>query len=410
MINIRTVTYGSHPGWPLDTAGLADAGRVVRGVRQAIEAGGYTVQTTRYASCPFGEVVAADDVAAFARELQARALAHGFDFVTIGPARPSDSPDHFRAIPDALAGTTAAFASAIIADRGAGLDVGAVQLTAEIIHRCAGIGTDGFGNLRFAALANVPPGVPFLPAAYHGQSGPVVSLGVEGAAAAVHACSEAATLDDARDLLVARVEIEARRLASATERALAGTGAAFGGIDFSMAPYPEAARSLGTALERLMGGRAGEAGTLAASAWLTSTLDQAVFPRAGFCGLFLPVFEDAVLAARAADGTLTTSDLLLSSAVCGTGLDTVPLPGRIAAPELAAILLDVGALALRLDKPLTARLMPIPGRRSGDPIVFDFPYFAPTRVLEPRAAGLGGLFAAAPRIPVAPRRPGGSEA
>ncbi len=407
MINVRTITYGSNPGWPLDKAALADAGRVARAVRQAIESGGHTVQTTRYASCPFGDLVSAEGVVAFARELQARALAHGFDFVTIGPARPSDSADHFRAIPDALAATTAAFGSALIADRAAGLDVGAVQLAAEIIHRCAGIGTDGFGNLRFAALANVPPGVPFLPAAYHDGGAPVVSLGIEGAAAAVHACSEAATLDDARDLLVARVEIEARRLASAVERALAGTGVAFGGIDFSMAPYPEAARSLGTAIERLMGGRAGEGGTLAAAAWLTSALDLAVFPRVGFCGLFLPVFEDAILAARAAEGALTTSDLLLSSAVCGTGLDTVPLPGRVSAPELASILLDIGALALRLDKPLTARLMPIPGRRPGDPVVFDFPYFAPTRVLEPRAAGLGGLFAAAGRVPIA-RRTGGA--
>jgi uncharacterized protein (UPF0210 family) len=86
-------------------------------------------------------------------------------------------------------------------------------------------------------------------------------------------------------------------------------------------------------------------------------------------------------------------DLLLYSALCGTGLDTVPLPGDISADALAAILLDVAAIALRLDKPLTARLMPLPGKVAGDPVAFDFPYFADSRVMAPQAGPLGGLLA-----------------
>jgi hypothetical protein len=78
----------------------------------------------------------------------------------------------------------------------------------------------------------------------------------------------------------------------------------------------------------------------------------------------------------------TLDSLLLYSAVCGTGLDTVPLPGDIEPSDLAAILLDVAALALRLNKPLTARLMPIPGKRAGEETSFDFPYFANARILQ----------------------------
>jgi hypothetical protein len=403
MINIRTITCGADAGATADRTVIAAAGQLTAAVRQALEQAGYTVQTTRFAGPPFGRLVPADGTAAYAHDLQARCLAEGFDFVTIGPARPEDGPDYYRAIPEALAATTAAFASAHLTDATGAIDVTAVQEAADVIHRCACLGTDGFGNLRFAALANVPPGVPFLPAAYHDGGPMTVGLGVEGAAAAVHACTEAATLDDARELLLARIEIEAARLAAAVGGALGGTGARFVGIDFSLAPYPESSRSLGTAIERLMGGRTGEAGTLAAAAWLASTLDAAAFPRTGFSGLFLPVFEDAVLAARAAEGVFTTSDLLLYSAVCGTGLDTVPLPGEITASEMAPILMDIAALAIRLDKPLTARLMPIPGRRAGDEIAFDFPYFAPSRVLAPRCTPLGGLLGAAPRIGIAPR-------
>jgi len=103
----------------------------------------------------------------------------------------------------------------------------------------------------------------------------------------------------------------------------------------------------------------------------------------------LPVLEDATLAARAADGNLTIKDLLLYSAVCGTGLDTIPLPGDATVEELTAVLLDLAVLALRLNKPLTARLMPIPGLQAGDPTHFDFPFFANSRVMKLEAAALG---------------------
>jgi hypothetical protein len=38
-------------------------------------------------------------------------------------------------------------------------------------------------------------------------------------------------------------------------------------------------------------------------------------------------------------------------------------------------------MAVRLEKPLTARLFPIPGKAAGDVAAFDFPYFADGRVL-----------------------------
>jgi hypothetical protein len=85
--------------------------------------------------------------------------------------------------------------------------------------------------------------------------------------------------------------------------------------------------------------------------------------------------------------------LLLYSTVCGTGLDTIPLPGDVTVDELAAILLDVATLSLVADKPLTARLMPIPGKEAGEMTDFDFPYFANGRVMETRGRGAPSLFA-----------------
>ncbi len=138
--------------------------------------------------------------------------------------------------------------------------------------------------------------------------------------------------------------------------------------------------------------RIGLHGSLAAAAILTEAVDRADFPHTGFSGFMQPVLEDSVLAKRAAEGTLTIKDTLLYSAVCGTGLDTVPLPGDTTSEQLVPLLLDLSALALRLDKPLTARLMPVPGKKAGEETNFDFPFFAQSRVMSLNSAELNSPF------------------
>lgn len=104
----------------------------------------------------------------------------------------------------------------------------------------------------------------------------------------------------------------------------------------------------------------------------------------GFSGLFTPQLEDKALADRAAEGSLTVKDLLLYSTVCVSGLDTIPLPGDASAEQLAPLLLD---------KPLTARLMPVPGKSAGEATSFDFDFFANSRVMALDASPLTGLLA-----------------
>ena len=105
-----------------------------------------------------------------------------------------------------------------------------------------------------------------------------------------------------------------------------------------------------------------------------------------------PVLEDEILAKRAAEGRFTVNDLLLYSAVCGTGLDTVPIPGSTQPDEIGAIFLDMAALAITLNKPLTARLMPMPGLAVGEKVSFDFEYFADSCVLPVKNLGAETLF------------------
>jgi uncharacterized protein (UPF0210 family) len=405
-MQIRTITYFVDPGFPLVDERIAAAGRVGAEVKASLAEAGYSVQTVRLALPPFGHVLNGDAsrLSQMALDLESICFVHKIDYACLGPARPADGAAAYQAIPAAIAATERVFAAASIAEPTGGVHLPAVRWAAEVIRRCGEISPDGFGNLRFAALANVAAGSPFFPAAYHDGGTPVFSLGVEAADLAVSACQEANSLADARQRLVRSVEEHAARLVKAVKKPGGVRGLRFGGIDFTLAPFPEAARSLGSALERLTGQPVGSAGTLAAAAFLADALDRAKVPAVGFAGLFFPVLEDSVLAARAAEGRLSVNDLLLYSTVCGAGLDTLPLPGAIDTGSLAAILLDVGTLALRLNKPLTARLMPIPGKRAGDEVRFDnFAFFAPSRVLDARATALTGLLAGDEAIEIAPR-------
>ena len=96
----------------------------------------------------------------------------------------------------------------------------------------------------------------------------------------------------------------------------------------------------------------------------------------------LPVLEDYGLAKRNAEGAYNLGNLLLYSSVCGTGLDTIPLPGDITEKKLFALLLDIASLSIALDKPLSARLMPIPGKRIGEMTQYQFEYFANSRIMK----------------------------
>ncbi len=376
----------------------------MRSAKAAYEAAGYEVQTVRLATIPFPRLMGEqhlNELPRLARELDQLAEQLGVGYVSLGPALPR-MRGSYDVIPEAVAATKNVFFGGVIADRRNGLDLDAVRRCADIIVKCGPIDPKGFANLRFAALANVDAGSPFFPAAYHARGPAAFALATEAADLAVEAFGGAPTVEQGRRSLVGEIEKHGRVLAKVARKLArpnvarhpSGTASQktprFLGIDFSLAPFPAEAISLGTAFEGLGVPKAGLHGTLAAAAILTESIGRARFPRAGFSGLMLPVLEDDTLARRAAQGTLTIKDLLLYSAVCGTGLDTVPLPGDTTAGEVAPLLLDLAALALRLDKPLTARLMPVPNKKAGDATGFDFAFFAAGKVMALDSESLKG--------------------
>jgi uncharacterized protein (UPF0210 family) len=131
-------------------------------------------------------------------------------------------------------------------------------------------------------------------------------------------------------------------------------------------PAPDSDVSIGAAVETYTGGKFGSSGTMTAALIITTAVKAVPVTQIGYSGLMMPVMEDNVLAQRWAEGTIHTDSLLAYSAVCGTGLDTVPYPGDISVDQLAHIFGDVASLAWKWNKPLSARLIPFPGKKAGE--------------------------------------------
>ena len=363
----------------------------------------YPVQSTRLATPPFPEWWP-DGVAIprHAQTLAQRWQAAGAGYISLGPVLLRHDARWIEQIPELLAATEVLFASVEVADMQGKIDTARCQQAAQLIKTVSQILPNGFGNLYLTALANCPPGSPFFPVAYHHDGAAHFAIAVQSADVALQAVEATNTLAEARQNLVEGIETAAAKITAVAEQIATEYNIPFSGIDFSLAPFPTDANSLGGALEALGLPHLGSAGSLFAAGFVTEAIGRARFPSCGFSGLMLPVLEDSVLARRAAEGVLTVADLLSYSAVCGVGLDTIPLPGNVEEGALTAVLLDVAMLASRLNKPLTARLMPLPGLAAGAPVSFDFPYFADSRVMEIGNGRLNNLMRETAQIAVQP--------
>ena len=405
-MKIRSITCFFDPQPENYLATLQKLADFSRHVEIRVRAAGFDVQSTRLATPPFPAYtnhMSRAEALAWLTQLGAAAQKAGFAYVGCGPAL-GEYPESFELIPELLASSPNLFCGAMIADRFQ-VYPAAIRATAKVITQAAVIEPNGFANLQFTALANVPAGSPFFPGAYHKSGeGPAFALAVECADYVLQAFRGATSLQAARSTLLARLEGAAGRLQQTLIEIGEREGIRFAGFDFSPAPYPQDECSLGGALEAVGQNKAGLGGSLAAAAVIADTLDAGRWLRTGFNGLMLPVLEDSMLAKRAAEGTLTVKDLLLYSAVCGTGLDTVPIPGDSSEDEIVAVLFDVAALSVRLGKPLTARLMPIPGKKAVELTNFTFDYFAPSRVLTLSAGKVGLPLNGTEAISLAPRQ------
>ena len=377
---VRAITIGVPEPHPLPEAAINRGAAALRQTKAAFEEAGYEVQTVRLSTRPFVSDLAGwprETIVGYAGELHGALQAAGVEFCSLGPAPLGASPESIDVVADVIVGREALNCSVMVATTEAGLDVPTARSAARVMLRLAAGTNEGFGNFNFAALACVEPGSPFLPAAYH--AGPAnLTVCLQGSGVVAEALSGGAELPDVASRVREKLTVHANPVVGLAESQAADLGIVFGGIDLS--PAPDGDDSIAAAMELAGHGPIGGPGTLALAAAITAGVQGTSLPTCGYCGLMLPVMEDAVLAQRWANDRIGVEQLLAYSAVCGTGLDTIPLPGGSTSDDVAKLICDVGSLAVRLRKPLSARLLPVPGKSAGELTAFSSPYLVNTLI------------------------------
>lgn len=343
-------------------------------VKQGLINRGYKVQTVRIVTQPLGELVRGlteAEALAFLKRFDDLAAAQGFA-PNVGPAMLSDADDPrtIRLLAKALATLPNLQANAIIAND-QGIQWKVIRESAQLVRYVADNSladeSTRTRTINFTVNAMLKPYAPYFPGAYHVGPGKQFSIGFESANVALQVFSRTKG-DFAGSVaeLTKQLTVHATVAETVGKQVAGATGWGFQGVDVTPAPTPRPESSIGAAIEKFTGAPFGASGTLTASFAITTAVKAVPVRQTGYSGLMLPVMEDTVLAQRWATGRIGLDDLLAYSAVCGTGLDTIPLPGNTTVEQMSRIFGDVAALAWKWKKPLSARLLPFRNLAAGD--------------------------------------------
>lgn len=199
-MKIRSVTLFDNPGSRIGQEFLLSAEKFNQEARTIFQAANIELQTIRFATPPYPillEGLSAGQVIEFAVELERTLNNLGFEYISLGPALP-DYSESYHLIPDLIDATENTFCSGLMTDPSKGVSLQAVRSCGEVIHSLTPLDPNGFANLYFAALGNVPAGAPFFPAAYHHDGKASFAFAVEAADLAVKSFAEAPSFKEAR--------------------------------------------------------------------------------------------------------------------------------------------------------------------------------------------------------------------
>jgi uncharacterized protein len=364
------------------TPQVAEALKVLRAAQREFEQQGYEVETIRVVTQPLGELLSGQseaDALAFLKAFDALSVKEKF-LPNVGPAmlRDSDDPRVIRLLAKALATLPNIAGSAIIAAED-GIHWKVIRESAALVRYVSDNSPNSFGTFNFTGTAMLQPYGPFYPGAYHTGAGRQFSIGYEAANVVREVFAHTrGDFDRSLSELTKQLTVHAKVAESIGVKVAAATKWSFMGVDPTPAPAVDV--SIAGAIEAYTGARFGSSGTMTAALIITSAIKAVPVKQVGYSGLMVPVLEDKVLARRWEEESINIDSLLAYSAVCGTGLDTIPLPGDASVDQLALMFGDVASLAWKWRKPLSIRLQPVKGKKPGDLTEFNDPTVVNTAI------------------------------
>ncbi|MFO1378093.1 MAG: DUF711 family protein [Steroidobacteraceae bacterium] len=385
---IRSITIGLPLGAQAPAQIDEQLAGLLRSARSVMAEAGLTPRTTRLtlpAVDAAGEV--AGSILSSLRWVDELASAHGIrwfclplDFVAEGARR-----ERLAAALDAIGRFPRMFLNMMIADEGRIAPAAAAD-AAGLVLKVARKANNGFDNFRVGASCNCPPNAPFFPFSRHAGGIMAFSFALETTGIALEATQNCgADLTLVRERVVAALVPKLQAINEIGLRLQQASGAEYRGLDASLAPFPDGKMSVAALIGRL-GSPPGSAGSVMITALLTDALRAALLQSGakavGFNGVMFSLLEDERLARANNMRGLNLDALVSLAAVCGCGIDMVPLAGLVFQEEVAALMLDVAALSSTLRKPLGVRVLPIPGRGVNEFTQFNLDFLCDSRIMD----------------------------
>ena len=345
----------------------------------AVQKAGYTLQSIRVITNPFGEYLDLTNLQTAKADLQyLTELLNKFNEsgirlrFAIGAAR---NKEEIALLPELIAayGDLCNACVNVPLDEHGVLDNELIEQSVYAVQKIANITPRGEGNFNFTVNFNCKPFIPYFPAGYHLSHLPnsfVIGLETPDLLVEVLKSVSKSTHNqfyaDCYQAMSQALQYHVDQVLEMLSAVKLSGEFEFAGIDSSAAPSKNCSSM--TKIYELMGlPYFGAAGSVEVSALLTKVFKSVQrVPLVGFSGLMLAVTEDLGLAEGTQKQYFDIRALLTYSAVCGIGLDTVPVAGNVKAESIAAIMRDTGTMAFRLNKPLTVRLFPIRNKVAGE--------------------------------------------
>ena len=238
-----------------------------------------------------------------------------------------------------------------------------LDLVANAMQMTSDLTEDGRVNFRLGASMNISPNGPFFPFTYSKGDEISFSIGLELAEMInqIAARHTARDLNILRDEIVQELEKQINEIEQIAIQLSEKHQIRYDGIDFSLAPLPQEGSSVITILNCLGVTEINGIGMMMATAYLTDLLKSfgTHHKQVGFSGVMYSLLEDSEYAAINDRDGFSLRQMVSLSTMCGCGVDMVPIHRDTDIQSICTILMEIGCISSRLNKPLGVRLLPI---------------------------------------------------
>ena len=333
-----------------------------------------------------GNATNAHDYTVFAKALDRAAKKIGIDFIggfsaLVEKGFTEGDINLINSIPKALSQTDRVCGSVNVGSTKSGINLDAVRMMGKTVKELAELSSenDGLAAAKFVVLTNAVPDNPFMAGAFHGVENPdtVLNVGISGPGVVRYALSQLhkkARIEEITET-IKKISFKITRMGELIGKEVAhNLGVEFGIIDLSLAPTPALGDSVGNILEEFGLESVGAYGTTFALAILNDAVKKggamAASRVGGLTGAFIPVSEDQGMIEATSKGYLTLEKLEAMTCVCSVGLDMIAIPGDTSEAVVSGIIADEMAIGMINSKTTAVRIIPVPGKKAGDRVVF----------------------------------------